>query len=122
KLAAMRSHMRAVNLGEVPDPAIVASVGMTEEELLDMYRLLAIAKYDDRYVIPTAHQEQAGALEEAALAGCSLDFDGGPGMGATAVGERQPVPVAIESFHAAKQRASAERYEDLPESGEGTPR
>jgi len=43
-------------------------------------------------------------------------------MGATAVGERQPVPVAVESFHAAKQRASAERYEDLPESGEGTPR
>ena len=24
-----------------------------------MYRLLAIAKYDERYVIPTAHVEQA---------------------------------------------------------------
>jgi nitrate reductase / nitrite oxidoreductase, beta subunit len=122
KLAAMRSHMRAVNLGETPNPAIVESVGMTEDQLLDMYRLLAIAKYEDRYVIPSAHQEQAGALEEAALAGCSLDFDGGPGMGATAaVGERQPVPVAIESFHLARQRATADRYEELSDSGEGDP-
>ena len=45
-----------------------------------MYRLLAIAKYDERYVIPTAHAEQAHALEELATE-CSLDYDGGPGMG-----------------------------------------
>ena len=41
----------------------------------EMYRLMAIAKYDERYVIPTAHVEQAHELEEL---GCSLDFDGGP--------------------------------------------
>ena len=40
-----------------------------------MYRLLAIAKYEDRYVIPKAHVEQAHDLEEL---GCSLDFEGGP--------------------------------------------
>ena len=38
-----------------------------------MYRLMAIAKYDERYVIPKAHVEQAHELEEL---GCSLDFDG----------------------------------------------
>jgi nitrate reductase beta subunit len=41
-----------------------------------MYRLLAIAKYDDRYVIPKAHVELAARLE-AEHAGCSLE--GGPG-------------------------------------------
>ena len=41
-----------------------------------MYRLMAIAKYDERYVIPTAHVEQAHELEEM---GCSLDFDDGSG-------------------------------------------
>ena len=41
-----------------------------------MYRLMAIAKYADRYVIPTAHVERADELEEI---GCSLDFEEGPG-------------------------------------------
>jgi nitrate reductase beta subunit len=48
-----------------------------------MYRLLAIAKYDDRYVIPKAHVEQAHDLENLA---CSLDTDGGPGMGGPSEG------------------------------------
>ena len=43
-----------------------------------MYRLLAIAKYEDRYVIPKAHTELAGRLMEQQGA-CGLDFDGGPG-------------------------------------------
>jgi nitrate reductase beta subunit len=78
KLAAMRSYMRDINLGSEPDEAIAASVGMTGTEMQAMYRLLAIAKYEDRYVIPQAHLETARELEEL---GCSLDTDGGPGMG-----------------------------------------
>ena len=30
---------------------------MTEEALYEMYRLLAIAKYDERYVIPSGYAE-----------------------------------------------------------------
>ena len=79
KLAAMRSYMRDINLGRDPDDSIPESVGMDGETLYDMFRLLAIAKYDERYVIPTAHAEQAHALEELATE-CSLDYEGGPGM------------------------------------------
>ena len=57
RLAAMRSHMRDVRLGREPDPAVAASVGTSGERLEAMYRLLAIAKYDDRYVIPTTKPE-----------------------------------------------------------------
>ena len=57
RLAAMRSHMRAVTLGQEPDPAIAAAVGVSGAHLEAMYRLLAIAKYDDRYVIPTTSPE-----------------------------------------------------------------
>ncbi len=70
KLAAMRAHMRQVNLGEEADPSIAASVGMSTSEIEALYRLLAIAKYEDRYVIPAAHVEQARALDE--LPGCSV--------------------------------------------------
>ena len=52
-------------------------------ELEAMYRLLAIAKYEDRYVIPKAHAEHAQILE-AQNAGCSVP--GGPGGGYGEVG------------------------------------
>jgi nitrate reductase beta subunit len=54
--------MRAGQLGlEVPD-GLPESVGATEAGLEELYRLLAIAKYEERYVIPPAHAEDAGLL------------------------------------------------------------
>jgi len=108
KLAAMRAYMRGLNLGREPDASIPAAVGMSEESLYEMYRLMAIAKYDERYVIPKAHVEQAHDLEEI---GCSLDFDEGPGMydsGPFGEASGRPVPVAVENFHALKQRQSTD--------------
>lgn len=57
RLAAMRSYMRDINLGQEPQEEIAQAVGMTGEDLQRMYRLLGIAKYDDRYVIPTSSPE-----------------------------------------------------------------
>ncbi|MFE6507915.1 nitrate reductase subunit beta [Nocardioides sp. NPDC057767] len=108
KLAAMRAYMRDVTLGRDPDASIPAAVGMSEEEIYEMYRLLAIAKYEERYVIPTAHAEQAHDLEEM---GCSLDFDDGPGMydsGPLGEASGRPVPVAVETYHALKQRQTTD--------------
>ena len=107
KLAAMRSYMRDVNLGREPQPAIPAAVGMDEEMLYEMYRLLAIAKYEDRYVIPKAHAETAKQLEEIA---CAVDFgDAGHGpSGPFGEASGRPVPVAVETFHALKERQTTE--------------
>jgi nitrate reductase / nitrite oxidoreductase, beta subunit len=119
RLAAMRSYMRDVNLGRPPRPAVADAVGMTAAEIEDMYRLLAIAKYDERYVIPTAHGElhtQADQLEELA---CSLDYDQGPGMGGSGpFGESSggPVPIAVENFHALRQRQTSEELVDAGDS------
>ena len=63
KMAAMRSYMRDINLGGAGNEEIAAKVGMTGQEVQDMFRLLAIAKYDERYVIPPSHKEQAHSLE-----------------------------------------------------------
>ena len=46
-----------------------------------MYRLLAIGKYEERYVIPKAHTELAERLMEQ-QGECGLDFEGGPGTAA----------------------------------------
>jgi len=84
KLAAVRAIQRAGQLGLELDEDLPASVGATPEDLDDLYRLLAIAKYEQRYVIPPAHAEEAGRLMgQHEQLFCSLDSDGGPGMGGT---------------------------------------
>jgi nitrate reductase beta subunit len=116
KLAAMRSFMRDINLGRDPDDSIPEAVGMTGEQIYDMFRLLALAKYDERYVIPPAHAEQAHSLEELATE-CSLNFEGGPGMGGSGpFGESSgaPVPVAVENFQLLRTRQTTDT---LPGSG-----
>ncbi|MBX5476543.1 MAG: nitrate reductase subunit beta [Clostridia bacterium] len=78
KLWAMRVYMRSVEFQGEPREDVLQRVGLTPEEARDMYRLLAIAKYEDRFVIPPTHRElaeQVFGLQGA----CGLDFAGGPG-------------------------------------------
>ncbi|WP_030668736.1 nitrate reductase subunit beta [Streptomyces sp. NRRL B-1347] len=120
RLAAMRSYMRGVNLGDPPDAAPAERVGMSATDVEDMYRLLAIAKYEERYVIPTAAVADARRLEESAVPdACSLDGAGGPGMHAAPgpfgddSGTHQGLPlVTIENFHAARRRQTADDPEE----------
>ncbi|GAB3159778.1 nitrate reductase subunit beta [Microbispora hainanensis] len=131
KLAAMRSFMRGINLGGERDESIPAAVGLKPEQIEEMYRLLAIAPYAERYVIPKAHAEEGARLEELAT-GCSLDYDGGPGMGGP-FGEASglPAPVAVENFHALKERQETDDLDRASElrgrvnllnwDGKGTP-
>ncbi|QKZ16390.1 nitrate reductase subunit beta [Streptomyces chartreusis] len=62
KLTALRSFMRERTLGEDGDEAALKAVGLTAREAEDLHRLLAVAKYEDRYVVPAAHKEDAAAL------------------------------------------------------------
>jgi len=78
KMAVMRIHMRNKQTGRVSDPALLETIGQSAQTVEDMYRLLAIAKYDDRFVIPPAHREQVADLYNE-QGGCGLDFMGGPG-------------------------------------------
>jgi nitrate reductase beta subunit len=122
RLAAMRAYQRRINLGEPAEESIAAAVGMTGSQIEEMYRLLAVAKYDERYVIPAAHAEAAAGLEELAT-GCSLDYEGGPGMGGAGpfgdgpFGEAsgRPVPIAVENFRALATRQTADTFEEQSE-------
>jgi nitrate reductase beta subunit len=82
KLAAVRAIQRAAQLGLDLDEDLPGAAGATPDDLEDLYRLLAIAKYEQRYVIPPAHAEEAGRLMgQHEQLFCSLEADGGPGMG-----------------------------------------
>ncbi|MBL8930377.1 MAG: nitrate reductase subunit beta [Kineosporiaceae bacterium] len=108
KLAAMRSYMRDLNLGREGDASIPASVGMSEQDLYEMFRLLALAKYDERYVIPTAHAEQAHALEELAT-DCPVSSYGGGQTGTLGEGSGKPLPVAVENFRMLQERQTSDQ-------------
>lgn len=79
KMAVMRSHMRSRNLNKTPDLDLLEQFGMTEKETEEMYRLLAIAKYDDRFVIPAAHREEFSDLYSEQGACGFTNMMGGPG-------------------------------------------
>jgi len=78
KMAVMRTYMRSVQTKKQPDLAFVEQLGLTEQDMNDMYRLLAIAKYDDRFVIPASHREEVADLYNE-QGSCGLAFAGGPG-------------------------------------------
>ncbi|NMM43094.1 nitrate reductase subunit beta [Rhodospirillaceae bacterium KN72] len=71
RMLAMRSYMRSKSIEGVIDESIAERVGLTGQVIEDMYRIMALADYEDRFVIPTTHREQ---VEEA------YDLRGGCGF------------------------------------------
>ena len=61
RMVAMRNYKRAIELGEGSRPEIARQVGMEPAELEEMFRMVAIADYDQRYVVPQRHGELSPA-------------------------------------------------------------
>ena len=62
KLMAVRIHRRAMTVGDMDGKkvaATLADVGLEADTADDIYYLTSLAKFDDRFVIPPAHREQA---------------------------------------------------------------
>jgi nitrate reductase beta subunit len=74
RMLAMRAYMRGRTVDGRAEEAIAEQVGMTGATLEEMYRIMALAAYEDRYVIPTTHRE----LEENAY-----ELRGATGFGFT---------------------------------------
>lgn len=83
--------------------------------MYDMFRLLAIAKYEERYVIPTAHAEQAHGLEELATDCDVAAYDTQP-RGVFGEGSGEIPPIAVENFRMLQTRQTAD---GLTPTGQG---
>ena len=59
RLAAVRSHMRAVRIEGKTNGSHLEDVGLSVEQAEQIYRLLALAPYTERFVIPTATRGQS---------------------------------------------------------------
>lgn len=57
RMLGMRSYMRAKTVDGVVDHNVAQRVQLQPAQIDEMYQLLAIANYEDRFVIPTTHRE-----------------------------------------------------------------
>ena len=77
RLLAMRAYQRGRHVEGVEDTAVLEEVGLTAAQAMEMYRYLAIANYEDRFVVPTAHREEALKYAQAEAHGCGFSFGNG---------------------------------------------
>ena len=80
RMLAMRAYMRSKTVTGSADVTVLDGTGLTPEQTEKMYRLMALAAYDERFVIPTSHREQAENVF-GDRAGCGFTDDRGCGTG-----------------------------------------
>jgi nitrate reductase beta subunit len=82
RMLAMRSYMRSKTIDGVIDEKVAKRVGLTGQMIEDMYRYMAIANYEDRFVIPTTHRE-VGEDAYDVRGSCGFSFGNGCSGGAS---------------------------------------
>jgi nitrate reductase beta subunit len=85
RMLAMRAYMRSLTVDGVVNTKVLDRVGLTQLQVEEMYRYMAIANYEDRFVIPTSHREYAGSTFDAygEQGGCGFSFGSGCSSGNT---------------------------------------
>ena len=58
RMLGMRAYMRSKTIEGVTDEGLAQRVGLSGRTIEDMYKIMALADYEDRFVIPTTHREQ----------------------------------------------------------------
>ena len=82
RMFAMRIFMRSRHVERKDNDAVLAEVGMTRPQMENMYKTMALAAYEDRFVIPSSHREYAENAYD--LRGsCGFSFGNGCSDGAS---------------------------------------
>ena len=80
RMLAMRSFMRSRHVDGVVNTEVLKQTNTSEAMVEEMYRYMAIANYEDRYVIPTSHKEYAMSAFDV-RSGCGFSFGDGCNSG-----------------------------------------
>jgi nitrate reductase beta subunit len=82
RMLAMRAYQRDKHVEGVENRAPLDQVGLSVAEVEEMYRIMAIANYEDRFVIPSTHREYAENTFDM-KGGCGFSFGNGCSDGHT---------------------------------------
>ncbi|HNQ10576.1 MAG TPA: nitrate reductase subunit beta, partial [Giesbergeria sp.] len=99
RMLAMRAYQRGVHVDKVQNMDVLKQVGLTQHEVEEMYHVMAIANYEDRFVIPSTHREYAENAFDV-RGGCGFSFGNGCSDGATEIsifGSKKPRTIPIKA-------------------------
>jgi nitrate reductase beta subunit len=100
RMLAMRAYMRSRHVEGTARPEVLSQAGIDEAQVEEMYRYMAIANYEDRFVIPTTHREHAENAYDL-RGGCGFSFGNGcsPGQSRASLfgSRRRGPPVGTEA-------------------------
>ena len=107
RLIAMRSYQRSVHVEGKADTRALEAAGITEEQAKEMYRYLAIANYEDRFVIPTGHAEVS--LE---------DFYSFQGQNGFTFGNDSSAGISANSLFPERRKQTVDSLQEAPSADE----
>ena len=101
----MRAFQRGRHVDGETNLEVLTQVGLTQSQVEDMYQVMAIANYEDRFVIPTSHRE----VDENAFnlrGGCGFSFGNGCSEGTTETSlfgseKKRTIPIKMEKWNPA---------------------
>ncbi|NDH53547.1 MAG: nitrate reductase subunit beta, partial [Betaproteobacteria bacterium] len=100
RMLAMRAYQRAKHVDQRINLAVLQQVGISQAEVEEMYQVMAIANYEDRFVIPSTHREYAEDTFNM-RGGCGFSFGNGcsEGIGETSLfgsAKKRTIPIRAE--------------------------
>ena len=76
RMLAMRAFQRGKHVDNVQNLAVLEQADLTVAQVEEMYQIMAIANYEDRFVIPSSHREYAENAFDL-RGGCGFSFGNG---------------------------------------------
>jgi len=103
KMIAMRAFKRSQQVDGVEDLEVLQQAGLSSQQVEEMYRYMALANYEDRFVIPTSHTSYAENAYDLKNS-CGFSFGNGCSdgnndvnlFGSQSAAVRQVIPVVVE--------------------------
>ena len=109
-MVAMRRYMRKKSVEGVSDASTLHDTHLTPAQVEEMYQIMAIANYEDRFVIPSSHKEMVEHTFED-KGGCGFTFGNGCSDGVSnesLFGRKKATPIV---FHDMRKQLKANRGE-----------
>ena len=107
-MVAMRRYMRKKSVEKVTDESTLAGTHLSGAQVEEMYQIMAIANYEDRFVIPSSHKEVVeNTFDEKAA--CGFTFGNGCSTGTSQeslFGRKKASPIV---FHDMRKQLKANR-------------
>jgi nitrate reductase beta subunit len=100
RMLAMRAYQRSRHVEKRENLKVLEQVGLSRAQVEDMYQIMAIANYEDRFVIPSTHREYAENAFNV-RGGCGFSFGNGCSDGVSDVSlfgveKKRTIPIKAE--------------------------